>query len=128
MALFLCGFLVVACQGAAPTGSPAAGQLPTWDPGPFCPIAELLPATVRVDPGADPPTWIVSPRTNLEWPVGFRLQVTNGVGEVVDPDGTVVVRDGGQLVGAFGGASARGGSWFAVCGIGSRYYTTSTRP
>jgi hypothetical protein len=129
-ALLLCALLLSGCLFATDPSS-ATGQLPTYDPGGFCSLAELLPATVHVDPKADPPTWIdeldSGRHTNLEWPVGFKLRVAHGVAEVVDPDDNVVVRDGGQLKEAGGGASARGEGWFSVCIINGHFYT-STNP
>jgi hypothetical protein len=117
--------VLAACGDAQPSG---VGVLPTWDPGGFCPLAELLYTTIHVDPSADPPVWATHAeggRTYLEWPVGFTLHLSGGVAEIVDPDGVAVVRDGGRLSSALGGgASARGEDWFSVCGIGSRLYTT----
>jgi len=117
-------FILAACK----LGS-ASGTLPTYDPGAFCSLAILLPATIHVESDAEPPTWVEDPtagtRTNLEWPVGFSLRVSGDVAEVVDPDGTVVARDGAELIDAGGGTSARGENWLAVCGIGDRAYTTA---
>ena len=116
-------FVLGACQ----LGS-AAGTLPTYDPGAFCSLAALLPATIQVEPDADPPTWIEGAdgtRENLEWPIGFQLRVTGAMAEVVDPDGVVVARDGEELADAGGGSSARGEEWFAVCSIGDRQYTAA---
>jgi hypothetical protein len=119
------------CQFAEGASS-APGQLPTYDPGGFCSLAALVPATVHVDPSADPPTWIGGTdggrRINLEWPVGFALRVADGIAQVVDPDDNVVVRDGGQLRDAGGGTSARGDDWFSVCVINGRFYTSRTDP
>jgi hypothetical protein len=119
----LCGLVLSGCQLAAQPSS-AVGQLPTYDPGGFCSLAALLPATIIFEPSADPPTWIDDTDgghgLNLEWPVGFTLRTTDGVAEVVDPNGDVVIRDGGQLIGAGGGSSARGDGWFSVCSIDGR--------
>lgn len=115
--------VVVGCQLGLSSTAPSA-SLPTYDPGEFCSLAKLLPATVHVDPHADPPTWVDgtdgAARTNLEWPIGFRLRTSNGVAEVVDPDGRVVARDGQRLEDVGGGASERGPDWFAVCQIDGR--------
>jgi hypothetical protein len=102
---------------------PLAGRLPTYDPHGFCSLAQLLPATVHVQPDVDPPSWIVGregDRIYLEWAVGFQLGVAEGVGVVYDAHAHVVARDGGVLTGAYGGASERGDAWFAVCGISDR--------
>jgi len=123
IAAILGSFILAACLL-----DPASGTLPTYDPGAFCSLAALLPATVHVQPEADPPTWIEGAdgtRTNLEWPIGFQLRVTGAVAEVVDPDGVVVARDGEELADAGGEGSARGEEWFAVCSIGDRQYTTA---
>jgi hypothetical protein len=121
LAVLLCGLVLSACQLAAAPNT-QAGQLPTYDPGDFCSLAALLPLAVHVDPRFDPPTWIEGAdgghALKVEWPSGFSLRTTDGVAEVVDPDGNVVVRDGGQLTDAGGGASARGDGWFSVCILG----------
>jgi hypothetical protein len=56
------------------------------------------------------------------------MRIVDGVAEVVDPDDTVVVHDGGQLRDAGGGASARGHGWFSVCVINGHFYTSRTVP
>jgi hypothetical protein len=111
--------LVLILVGCAQT----PGILPTYDPGPYCSLAELATQTVHIDPYASPPTWTSSYK--LEWPAGFRLDLNQRPYAVVDRGGQTIVRDGQQLIGAFGGTSTRGPDWFAVCGIGNKYYTTS---
>jgi hypothetical protein len=76
----------------------------------------------------DPFCGIEGHQTNLEWSIGFTLRFVDRVAEVVDPDGNVVVRDGGQLSDAGGGTSARGDGWFSVCVIDGRFYTSRTDP
>jgi hypothetical protein len=54
------------------------------------------------------------------------LGTTDGVAEVVDPDGNVVARDGDELTHVGGGASTRGDGWFSVCIINGRGYSRAT--
>jgi len=121
MRLLVAATLLTGCQLLG------SGNLPTYDPGAFCSLAELRPATMHVQPAAEPPTWIESPdgtRTNLEWPEGFRLGVDRGVGVVIEPDGIAVATDDDRLTDVGGGASTRGDDWFAVCVIDGHAYTS----
>jgi hypothetical protein len=102
-----------------------SGGLLTYDPGPFCPMAQLI-AQVHLDPRANPPTWATGSdgmRLSIVWPRGFRLRVVNGTGEVIDPSGTVVLTETHSYLGAVGGSGGDG--VFDICEVDGRSYASA---
>lgn len=94
MRILLVAVLLIGCQLTV-----GPGGLPVYDPGSFCSLAGLVPTMLHIEPDSDAPTWVVAPgghRENLEWPIGFSLEVIDGVPSVVDPDGNVVATDGAK--------------------------------
>ena len=64
-----------------------------------CAGAELPAVTFRLNPSADPPTWIEfdDREVQLLWPRGYGYLADELI--VVDPDGTKVLRDGQRVEG-----------------------------
>lgn len=56
---------------------------------------------------------------NLVWPHGFTAIITNGLAELIDPEGRVIAREGDDLQN-LGGGSLRNA--FFVCSVGSKTY------
>lgn len=122
-------WLALLCALGAAGCATSAGGLPTFDPGDFCSLAELLPVRIEGDRAADPPIWGVASngsRVDLLWPIGFTLRATDGRLEVVDSNGEVVARKGEFLVGAGGGsAGGQPDAPFEICIIGTTIYTSA---
>jgi hypothetical protein len=116
---------LAACSISGGLRAPDSGGLLTYDPGPLCPMAQLI-AQVHLDPRANPPTWATGTdgaRLTIVWPRGFRLRVVNGIGEVIDPSGTVVLTETRSYLGAVGGGGGDG--VFDICEVDGRSYASA---
>jgi hypothetical protein len=125
-AFTLATILLIGCS------SGQGGSLPTYEPGPFCSTAELLPLRIAGDATKTPPLWGVTEnglRIDLLWPLGFSMRAYGGRLEVLDPQGLVVARQGDRLVGAGGGhVNGQPNAPFEICQIGNKFYTGSAAP
>jgi hypothetical protein len=84
----------------------------------FCDMSTIL-GPFHIDPSANPPTWAERPggrRINLRWPAGFSLKTVDGVAEVLDAQGTVVMTSGHPYPGMLSGSWDTAG-WFDVCEV-----------
>ena len=87
-------------------------ELPTAPPNPggICPLARLVPVTVGHEDGRLVFRNGLGDELSLVWPNGYRARLVNGTGELLDPNGAIVARDGDTLSGIGGG-----GDPFIVC-------------
>ncbi len=124
-AFLFCSLVATGCASDS-------GGLPIYDPGHFCMTAAFLPVRIEGDAPADPPMWGIASngsRVDLMWPPDFTLRRTETTLEVVDSGGKVVAQQGELLVGAGGGhVSGEPDAPFAICEIGTKYYTSSQAP
>jgi hypothetical protein len=98
-----------------------------FGPGPNWACPEATTETLRVMLNGDAVAFETDAGLpiDLVWPRGFSARLLAGRAEIVAPDGTVVAREGAQLIsgelsGSSSGTQAEPG--FDVCGVNGVYY------
>ena len=76
----------------------------------LCNAARLVPVTVGHADGRLTFRNGQGAELSLVWPDGYRARLVNGIGELLDPNGSIVARDGDTLSGIGGG-----GDPFTIC-------------
>ena len=76
----------------------------------ICPLARLVPVTVGHLDGRLVFRTALGDELPLVWPHGYSARLVDGVGELLDANGSIVARDGDTLSGIGGG-----GDPFTIC-------------